>query len=129
MESNRDPSACQPTTFTARPKRPNRLTEKGPRGREPVIKLFTGALSSEVGSHFLFTMLRLWLLWSPNGVCIRTWYLTSTKTVRLVRDGEKGGRGYGGGGRVRLYTYRYTVTTRMIPALRWAAMRAILMFR
>ena len=24
---------------------------------------------------------------------------------------------------------RYTVTTRMIPALRWAAMRAILMFR
>ena len=27
-----------------------------------------------------------------------------------------------------LYTYRYTVTTRMIPALRWAAMRAILMF-
>ena len=27
------------------------------------------------------------------------------------------------------YTYRYTVTTRMIPALRWAAMRAILMFQ
>ena len=26
------------------------------------------------------------------------------------------------------YTYRYTVTTRMTPALRWAAMRAILMF-
>ena len=26
------------------------------------------------------------------------------------------------------YTYRYTVTTRMISALRWAAMRAILMF-
>ena len=33
-----------------------------------------------------------------------------------------------GGGRGRLYTYRYTVTTRIIPALRWAAMRAILMF-
>ena len=31
-------------------------------------------------------------------------------------------------GRGRLYTYRYTVTTRMIPAFRWAAMRAILMF-
>ena len=30
----------------------------------------------------------------------------------------------GGGG----YAYRYTVTTRMTPALRWAAMRAILMF-
>ena len=26
-------------------------------------------------------------------------------------------------------SYRYTVTTRMIPALRWAAMRAILMFQ
>ena len=26
------------------------------------------------------------------------------------------------------YTYRYTVTTRMTYALRWAAMRAILMF-
>ena len=32
----------------------------------------------------------------------------------------------GGGGRGRLYTCRYTVTSRMIPALRWAAMRAIL---
>ena len=31
------------------------------------------------------------------------------------------------GERGRLYTYRYTVTTRMTPALRWAAMRAILM--
>ena len=30
--------------------------------------------------------------------------------------------------RGRLYTYRYTVTTRMTSALRWAAMRAILMF-
>ena len=35
---------------------------------------------------------------------------------------------YGGGGRRRLYTYRYTDTTRMISALRWALMRAILMF-
>ena len=26
------------------------------------------------------------------------------------------------------YTYHYTVTTRMTSALRWAAMRAILMF-
>ena len=40
-----------------------------------------------------------------------------------------GGRGYRGGGRGRLYTYRYTVTTRMTPALRLAAMRAILMFQ
>ena len=32
----------------------------------------------------------------------------------------------GGGG--RLYTYRYTVTSIMTPALRWVAMRVILMF-
>ena len=48
--------------------------------------------------------------------------------MRLIRDREKGGRGYGGGGRGRLYTYRYIVTTRMTPTLRWAAMRAILVF-
>ena len=30
--------------------------------------------------------------------------------------------------RESIHTYRYTVTTRMTPALRWAAMRAILMF-
>ena len=34
----------------------------------------------------------------------------------------------GGGGGGRLHTYRYTVTTRMTSALRWAAMRTILMF-
>ena len=52
--------------------------------------------------------------------------------MRLIRDGEKVGKGvYEGGGRERgrLYTYRYAVTTRMIPALRWAAMGAILMFQ
>ena len=31
----------------------------------------------------------------------------------------------GGGEGLRLYTHRYTVTTRMTSALRWAAMRAI----
>ena len=53
----------------------------------------------------------------------------------LIRDEEMGGGGggvQGMGGRVegrgRLYTYRYTVTPRMIPALRWAAVRTILMF-
>ena len=35
---------------------------------------------------------------------------------------------WGGGGGGELYTYRCTVTTRMTPALRWAATRAILMF-
>ena len=42
---------------------------------------------------------------------------------------EAGG-GVGGGGEADYIpnTYRYTVTNRMTPALRWAAMRAILMF-
>ena len=53
----------------------------------------------------------------------------STETIRLIRDGEKWEKGYGNGGKGRVYTYRYTVTTRMTPALRWAAMRAILMFQ
>ena len=34
----------------------------------------------------------------------------------------------GGGGGGRLYTYCYIVTSGMTSALRWAAMRAILMF-
>ena len=33
------------------------------------------------------------------------------------------------GEREIIYTYRYIVTTRMIPTLRWAAMRAIVMFQ
>ena len=41
-------------------------------------------------------------------------------------DGEQGE--YGGGERGRLYTYHYIITIRMTPALRWAAMRVILMF-
>ena len=32
------------------------------------------------------------------------------------------------GEEVDYYTYRYTVTTRMTPALKWAAMSAILIF-
>ena len=49
---------------------------------------------------------------------------------RNHRDGEKGEEGdMEVRGRGRLYTYRYTVTTRMIPALRWAAMSAISMFQ
>ena len=44
--------------------------------------------------------------------------------------GGGGGGGDGGGerGRDGDYTYRYAVTTRMTPALRWAAMRAVLKF-
>ena len=58
-----------------------------------------------------------------------TWCLSSTETIRFIRDGEKGvWRWWGGGGGEKLYTYCYTVATRMTYALRWAAMRAILMF-
>ena len=53
----------------------------------------------------------------------------STETIRLIRDGEKGEKEVWRWGEERLYTYRYTATTRMIPALRWAVMRAILMFQ
>ena len=66
--------------------------------------------------------------------------------MRLIRDGEKGGAGgvWRWGKReiiylslhchhqnvtTRLYTDRYAaVTTRMTSALRWAAMRTVLMF-
>ena len=44
--------------------------------------------------------------------------------------GEEGDGGMEVGGEEDyMYTYRYTVTTRMTSALRWAAMRAILMFQ
>ena len=46
-----------------------------------------------------------------------------------MRAGMEEVGGGGGGGRVgKLYTNRCTVTTRMSPALRWAAMKAILIF-
>ena len=49
--------------------------------------------------------------------------------MRLIRDGEKGGgEGMEVGGEGDYIPYRYTVTTRMTSALRWAAMRAILTF-
>ena len=46
----------------------------------------------------------------------------------MVGGRGRGGGGGGGGERRRLYTYRYIGTTRMTSALRWAAMRTILMF-
>ena len=49
--------------------------------------------------------------------------------VNMMLNVQGGGGGMEGGGRGRLYTYHYTVPTRMIPALRWAAMRAISMFQ
>ena len=54
-----------------------------------------------------------------------SWCFTSTETTMLIRDGrmEVGEEG----GSLYIY-YRYTVTTKMTPALRWAAVRVILMF-
>ena len=54
-----------------------------------------------------------------------TWCLTSTETTKLIRDGEKGVRRWGE--REIIYLSLHCLT-RMTPALRWAAMRAILMF-
>ena len=45
------------------------------------------------------------------------------ETMRFIRDGV-----WRWGKREIIYTCHYTVTTRMTPALRWATMRAILMF-
>ena len=53
----------------------------------------------------------------------------STETIRLIRDGENGGKGVWRWGKREIIYLSYTATTRMIPALRWAAMRAILMFQ
>ena len=49
--------------------------------------------------------------------------------MRLIRDGEKGGkRVWRWGEREIIYLSLYTVTTGITSALRWAAIRAILMF-
>ena len=58
--------------------------------------------------------------------CLRYSFI---ETIRLIRGGEKGWMGvWRSGKREIIYNYRYIVTTRMTPALRWAAMRAISMF-
>ena len=36
---------------------------------------------------------------APVPLSKSTWCVTSAETMRLIRNGEKGGRGYGGGGR------------------------------
>ena len=52
----------------------------------------------------------------------------STEAMRLIRDGERGG-GVMEVGEERDYIPVTTlVTTRMTPALRWAVMRAFLIF-
>ena len=62
-------------------------------------------------------------------VCMVQCCFTSTETIRLIRDGEnEGGRGYGGGGREIIYLSLHCHHQK-IPAVRWATMRAILMFQ
>ena len=50
------------------------------------------------------------------------------KAYYNISDGGRRGKGSLGVGEECDYTYRYTVTTWMTPALRWAVMRAILTF-
>ena len=69
---------------------------------------------------------------SGMAVLVLVWLITRADegAVIVLACASRGREDYyGGGGRGTLYTYRYNVTTRMIPALRWAAMRAILMFQ
>ena len=60
----------------------------------------------------------------------QTWCLTSTETIRLIRDGEKGGRGLWRWGKKEMTDIPLATLSPpvMTPALRWAATRAILMF-
>ena len=51
------------------------------------------------------------------------------KTTRLVRDGEMGEGGTEVGEEGDYIPLAPLVTTRLTPALRWAAVRAILMFQ
>ena len=48
--------------------------------------------------------------------------------MRLIRDGEVRGKGVWRWEEKEIIYYRYIATARMTPALRWAVMRAILMF-
>ena len=52
----------------------------------------------------------------------------STETIRLIRDGEKGEGVMEVGREVDYIPIADTVTTRMTFALRWAAMKSIVMF-
>ena len=79
----------------------------------------------------LHCMMMMWGLMSSDVVCTVskwTWCLTSTETIRLIRDGEKGRKGVWGWREREIIYLSQHCHTRMTPALRWAVMRAILMF-
>ena len=79
--------------FTVYVHRNRRLIRDGSPGRPPRLT-FTQLLS------YAFSKVNMVL------------QATSTEIIRLIRDGDKrAGRGCGGGGRGRLYTYRCAVTT------------------
>ena len=59
----------------------------------------------------------------------KTWCLTSIETLRLIWDGEKGEGGMEEGEEGDYIYLPLHCQHIMIPALRWAAMRAILMFQ
>ena len=56
--------------------------------------------------------------------------LNDHRNHKAYQGREEGGKGvWRWEERETIYLSLYTVTTRMIPALKWAAMRAILMFQ
>ena len=54
--------------------------------------------------------------------------LNVNRNYKAYKGRGEGGKGNEGGEGWRLYTYRYSATTKITPALRRAAMRAILKF-
>ena len=79
----------------------------------------TGSLSwhSHLSAHYLHWLTSVWYL-APAISVSKHGASRPQKPYGLLGTGRRGERGHGGGRRGRLYTYRYTVTTRMIPALR-----------
>ena len=103
----------QTTTFLKRLRRAEAVSNRGPSAYQP------NALPlGQTGSHILISCSK------SNMVSVLN---VHWETIRLIRDGENGGRGYGGGGGGSVYVY-IPITTRSPPewpALRWAAMRAV----
>ena len=120
--------SCDPSYITRRTRKSKRLLAEPTHCHLLTFDARVGKLHQRVAKRELGSVMEC-LYKQVNGIVLslHTWCLTSTETIRLVSvGGRRGDRGMEVGG--ELYTYRCTVTTRMTPALRWAAMRAILMF-